>query len=151
MSAVPHASSPLLPTKQDSDLARASSPSLAAHIGTGPVARVRVNGGAEEVEVPVVALRLLVDILDNMAKGNAVSLVPIHGELSTQQAANLLGVSRPYLVSLVDTGQIPHHKVGTHRRIYFRDLLEYRKVHMGRSQAALDALAEQAEKLGMGY
>ena len=51
----------------------------------------------------------------------------------------------------MDKGEIPHHKVGTHRRIFFRDLLEYRKERMGQSKAALDALAEQAQKLGMGY
>lgn len=142
---------PLLPTEQDSELARTSSRLLAACIGQGPTARLRVIDGAEEIEVPVAALRMLVDILAKMAEGNAISLVPTHAELTTQQAADFLGVSRPHLVGLVDKGEIPHHKVGTHRRIYFRDLLEYRKERVGQSRAALDALAEQAQKLGMGY
>lgn len=132
-------------------MARTSSRLLAACIGHGETARLRVIDGQDEIEVPVAALRLLVDILANMAQGNAISVVPIHAELTTQQAADFLGVSRPHLVGLVDRNEIPHHKVGTHRRIYFRDLLEYRKASLERSATALDALAEQAQKLGMGY
>ena len=125
---------------------------LAACIGHGPTARLRViDGDAEPIEVPVAALRMLVDILANMAEGNAISLVPIHAELTTQQAADFLAVSRPHLVGLLDRGAIAHHKVGTHRRIYFQDVLEYRKQRMGQSRAALDALTEQAQKLGLGY
>lgn len=143
---------PFVPTQQDADLARNSSRLLAACIGQGPTARLRViDGDNEPIEVPVTALRMLVDILANMAEGNAINLVPIHAELTTQQAADFLGVSRPHLVGLVDRGLIPHHKVGTHRRIYFRDVLEYRQQRMGQSRAALDALTEQAQKLGLGY
>ena len=142
----------LVPNAQDADLARVSSRLLATCIGHGPTARIRViDGDSEVVEVPVAALRMLVDILANMAEGNAVSIVPIHAELTTQEAADFLGVSRPYLVGVLERGELPHHKVGTHRRIYFRDLLAYRSQRMGQSQAALDALAEQAQKLGMGY
>ena len=151
MTALRNPSAPLLPTKLEADLARDSSRLLAACIGRGPTARLRVIDGDGEIEVPVSALRMLVDILDNMAEGNAVSIVPIHAELTTQQAADFLSVSRPYLVGLVERGQVPHHKVGTHRRIYFRDLLDYRKQSMSQSKAALDALAEQAQKLGLGY
>lgn len=143
---------PFVPTQQDADLARNSSRLLAACIGQGPTARLRViDGDNQPIEVPVTALRMLVDILANMAEGNAINLVPIHAELTTQQAADFLGVSRPHLVGLVDRGLIPHHKVGTHRRIYFRDVLEYRQQRMGQSRAALDALTEQAQKLGLGY
>ena len=150
MSASHYELPPLLPTEQDAALARTSSRLLAACIGHGATARLRVIDGQDEIEVPVAALRMLVDILANMAEGNAISLVPIHAELTTQQAADFLGVSRPHLVGLVDKGEIPHHKVGTHRRIFFRDLLAYRKERIGQSKAALDALAEQAQKLGMG-
>ncbi len=151
MSTAHHELPPLLPTEQDVALARTSSRLLAACIGHGATARLRVIDGQDEIEVPVAALRMLVDILANMAEGNAISLVPIHAELTTQQAADFLGVSRPHLVGLVDKGEIPHHKVGTHRRIFFRDLLQYRKERLGQSKAALDALADQAQKLGMGY
>ena len=151
MSAAHHQIPPLLPTSQDAELARTSSRLLAACIGRGDTARLRVIDGQDAIEVPVAALRMLVDILANMAEGNAISLVPIHAELTTQQAADFLGVSRPYLVGVLEQGEIPHHKVGTHRRIFFRDLLAYRKERMGQSKAALDALAEQAQELGMGY
>lgn len=142
---------PILPTAKESELARSSSRLLAACIGHGPTARLRVIDGEDEIEVPVSALRMLVDILANMAEGNAISIVPIHAELTTQQAADFLSVSRPYLVGLVERGALPHHKVGTHRRVYFKDLLDYRKQQMSQSKAGLDALAEQAQKLGMGY
>lgn len=151
MTALPNNLPPVLPTPRDAEVARNSSRLLAACIGHGPTARLRVIDADGEIEVPVEALRMLVDILANMAEGNAISIVPIHAELTTQQAADFLGVSRPYLVGVVERGEIPHHKVGTHRRIYFRDLLEYRKQRMGQGRAALDTLAEQAQKLGMGY
>ena len=151
MTALRNQTPPSLPTERESALARDSSRLLAACIGRGPTARLRVIDGDDEIEVPVSALRMLVDILANMAEGNAVSIMPIHAELTTQQAADFLSVSRPFLVGLVERGLLPHHKVGTHRRIYFQDLLDYRKQSTVQSKSALDALAEQAQKLGMGY
>lgn len=152
MTALRHSKTdPVLPDPRDAELARVSSRLLATCIGHGPTARLRVIDGDGEIEVPVTALRLLVDILANMAEGNAVSIVPIHAELTTQQAADFLGVSRPYLVGMVGRGELPHHKVGTHRRIFFRDLMHYREQRMAQSKAALDAMADQAQKLGMGY
>lgn len=142
---------PQPPSDQEAELARSSSRLLAACIGHGPTARLKVIDGDGEIEVPVSALRMLVEILANMAEGNAISIVPIHAELTTQQAADFLGVSRPYVVGLVERGELPHHKVGTHRRIFFRDLLGYQQQRLAQSKAALDALAEQAQDLGMGY
>lgn len=142
---------PVTPSAHEAELARNSSRLLAACIGRGPTARLRVIDAEGDIEVPVSALRMLVDILANMAEGNAISIVPIHAELTTQQAADFLGVSRPHLVGLVEKGRLPHHKVGTHRRIYFRDLVDYRTQRMGQSKAALEALTAQAQKLDMGY
>jgi excisionase family DNA binding protein len=151
MSALGHQRPPVLPTDQEAALARVSSRTLAACIGHGPSARLRVVDGNDEIEVPVAALRMLVDILANMAEGNAISIVPIHAELTTQQAADFLGVSRPHVVALIERGELAHHKAGTHRRIYFKDVLAYRERRLSHGKAALDALTEQAQKLDMGY
>lgn len=136
-------------TRQESELARESSRLLAACIGKGPTARLRVIDGKETIEVPVAALRMLVDILANMAAGNAMSLVPIHAELTTQQAADFLNVSRPYLVGLLDRNELSHHMVGTHRRVYFRDLMAYREAQLKKSKAGLAELARMSQELGL--
>jgi excisionase family DNA binding protein len=134
---------------EESELARTSSRLLAACIGHGKTARLRVIDGDSEIEVPVAALRMLVNILTNMASGNAVSLVPIHAELTTQQAADFLNVSRPYVVGLLERGELAHHKVGTHRRVYFRDLMAYKDAQLRKSKAALTELAKLDQELGL--
>lgn len=134
---------------EESELARESSRLLAACIGHGKTARLRVIDGDGVIEVPVAALRMLVDILTNMAAGNAVSLVPIHAELTTQQTADFLNVSRPYVVGLLERGELPHHKVGTHRRVRFSDLMAYREAQLRKSKASLAELAQLDQESGL--
>lgn len=116
-----------------------------------PTLRVTTSSLDQAVEVPETAFRMFLEILNQMARGNAVTLVPTHHELTTQEAADLLHVSRPYLVKLLEAGEIPHHKVGTRRRLKFQDLMSYMEKVRGESKDALDALAAQAQELGMGY
>lgn len=142
---------PALPTESEADLARKSSRLLAACIGNGPTARLRVINGNDEILVPVGALKLLVDILAQMGEGRGVTVLPIKAELTTQQAANLLNVSRPYLVNLLERGELNFRKIGKHRRILLEDLLAYQREMRKKQVAALEELAKQAQELGMGY
>lgn len=106
---------------------------------------------AHSVELPTTALRLLIDILAELADGNAVKVVPVHAELTTQEAAGLLNVSRPHLVKLLESGEVPFHKTGKHRRIRFSDLMAYKTGRDQAGVAAMKELAEQAQALRMGY
>ena len=107
------------PTKADAALAKESGQKLAAHLGQTGGLRLEVKTGttSEELVLPPSALRLLVRVLAELGQGNAVTLTPLRAELTSQQAADLLNVSRPHLVKLLDEGAIPSRKVGTHRRV----------------------------------
>ena len=143
------------PTEADTRLAEESSRRLTRLMGKRRrklSLSVQADDEIEEtVAIPVPAFRLLTDILTEMAQGNAVTLMPVHAELTTQQAAELLNVSRPFLIRLIEEGKIPFRKVGTHRRIRFDDLMGYkRNVDQDRLKA-LEELAAEAQKHGMGY
>ncbi|MEW4530718.1 helix-turn-helix domain-containing protein [Maioricimonas sp. JC845] len=140
---------PVSPSVEDIQLAKASSRRLAPFLNQN--LKVRIAGTKEQVELPAVAVRLLVDLLSEMAEGNAVTLIPIHAELTTQQAADLLNVSRPFLIRQLEEGVIPYRKVGTHRRVMFSDLMEYKHRIDSERHEALDELAAQAQELDMGY
>ena len=138
-----------VPSEQDAKLAEESSRILAARAGMGALT-VHLDDG-QTLTLPLAATRLLSHLLTEMAAGNAVTLIPIHAEMTTQEAADYLNVSRPYLIGLIENGDIPFRKVGTHRRIRFEDVKRYRDNIDARRSATLDELARQAQELDMGY
>ncbi len=146
---------PVTPTEDDSRLARESGRRLAERLGKRRELQVQLlekgKPSGDPLSIPASALRLLSRILAEMAEGNAVTLIPVPAELTTQQAADLLNVSRPFLVRLLETGQLPYRTVGTHRRVRFSDVMDYKGKIDAERRKALDELAAQAQELDMGY
>lgn len=145
----------ILPAAREVQAAVQGQRALAAYLATQvDTQRIQIfddKNQAHQVELPTSALRLLVDILAELADGNAVKVVPVHAELTTQEAADLLNVSRPHLVKLLEEGVLPFHKTGKHRRIRFADLMEFKARRDQTSEQAMEQLAAQAQELGMGY
>ena len=141
------------PTDHDRTLARQSSRDLSRFLGVDRDLKLRVEDKdtPTEVVIPSAAVRFLVELLSEMAQGNALTLIPVHAELTTQQAAELLNVSRPSLIKLLDDGEIPHRRVGSHRRILFSDLTAYKDRIDTARRKSLDELTAQAQELDMGY
>lgn len=143
------------PTEADAVLARESSRSLASHkLGRRASVLIQLlddNKKTETIAVPASALRLFVHVLTEMSHGNAVTLIPTRAELTTQQAADLLNVSRPYLVKLLDEERIPCRTVGKYRRVRFDDLMRFKQKDDDKRAKVLDQLTAEAQELGMGY
>jgi len=145
-----------LPSRLDIETALASQRELAAFVSTkSETQRIHMFDEKDQphvIELPSSVVRLLVDILAELAEGNAVRVMPVHAEVTTQEAADLLNVSRPYLVKLVESGQLRFHKTGKHRRIRFADLMEYKAKLEAKSEAAMSELVRQAqEHNNLGY
>lgn len=144
-----------LPRTQDIEAATTAHRELAAYLATGLEAKlvqlVDSDDRLHRIRLPMSALQLLSEILSEMADGNAVRIVPVHAELTTQEAADLLSVSRPYVVKLLETGKLGFHNMGKHRRIWLKDLMTYKKVRDERSDLAIESLAAEAQELRMGY
>lgn len=138
------------PTEAESAQAQQLSRALSPHVGEGSV-RIQLKTGkaSEELVLPPSAVRVLVGILNEMGRGNSVSVSPIQAELSPSQAAELLNVSRPYVTKLLDQGEIPHRMVGTHHRIRLQDLLEYKRKTLAEQYTAADELTALSQELGL--
>ncbi|MBS0220066.1 MAG: helix-turn-helix domain-containing protein [Proteobacteria bacterium] len=138
-----------LPTPEEAEKARKASALLARHMNKQGSLSLHLKQGAkgEFMELPPAVSRLVLDLLLCVSKGEAVTLVPFGTELSTQQAADLLNVSRPFLVKLIENKEIPHYKVGTHRRIRAEDLFAYKHRRDGKRGDALRKLARLGQEI----
>lgn len=144
-------SSPRSLPNEESMIAHESSIVLARHVQKGENLKLRVTDDQQEevIVLPVSVVALLLGILRMKANGLGVALTPLHSELTTGQAADLLHVSRPYLVKLLEAGDIPHYKVGKHRRVRREDVMTYKNAIDQRREAVLDELVAESQALGL--
>jgi excisionase family DNA binding protein len=147
-----------LESKEEVELAKAAQRCIVSALDHSNAVNIAiVEDGIERIEdlpllkLPPKVLRLFADMLGSLAQGKAVSIIPKELDITTQEAAMFLNVSRPYFVRLLEDGKIPFHKVGTHRRVRFEDVVRYKDERRKASQAAIQGLVDQAQELGMGY
>ena len=137
-----------LPTPEETEKAREAMTALAKVTTDTGAVPLQVNSDDQQVvELPPAVGRMVLDLLMHISRGEAVTFVPIGADLTTQQAADMLNVSRPFLIKLLETGDLPHHMVGTHRRIKAADLFDYRLQREERQKRALDELAALGQKI----
>lgn len=141
---------PIQPSASDAKLAAQLSSQLSQARQAGSELRIQADDG-EMLRLPKAASDLLHDLLAEMAQGNAVALLPVHAELTTQEAADYLNVSRPFLIRLLNEGRISFRLVGTHRRVKFSDLDAFKKANEEAREKVMNDLAAQAQELEMGY
>ncbi len=110
-----------------------------------------IQDSEEIITIPLKALKLLKVILNNMAQGKSIALLPTDAEITTQQAAEILNVSRPHVIKLLEKGNIPYKKVGSHRRILLQDILTYEATFKAKRRKQLNSLAKEAQELNLGY
>ena len=146
-----------LPTAEDSKQAKDSSRVLAqalANYSDDDRVRMTIQGSSgtnDELVLPGDIMNLLLHVLTQVSQGNAISLMPMHQEISTQQAADLLSVSRPHLVKLLEQGNIPFRKVGSHRRVKLTDVMDYRGTVDKERNKTLDELSQLSQDMGMDF
>ncbi len=143
---------PTIPTAAEALLAREVSRALEQRHADQHTLSLIITAAENEVttlELPQGAASLLIEILKQMAEGNAVSVLPAEPEITTQQAANLLCVSRPYLVGMIEKGELPARMVGNQRRLPLKDVLAYRRENQAKRKQALDELSAYDQELGL--
>ncbi|MDV3001108.1 MAG: hypothetical protein N5P05_002714 [Chroococcopsis gigantea SAG 12.99] len=151
MTALAHRLPP--PSAQELELARLAGKRLSRYVGRKQPLTLRFVEGEQEqpLELPPAAVALLMEILEAMAAGRGMTIIPQNAELTTVQAADILNVSRPFLIKLLDEGTIPHRKVGKHRRILIEDVINYKQRIDSEREAILDELVADAQENDMGY
>lgn len=142
----------VIPTANDSVIARDSGRMLAAAYSPEPM-HITVQNGKKDVDVvlPASAAKVLVHVLQEMAAGHSVIVMPNDTEISTQEAADILNVSRPFLVQQLEKKALPFRMVGSHRRFRLQEVLQYRQHVFAERETALNELVQQAQELDMGY
>lgn len=144
-----------LPTRKEQQLARESKTQLDRISNklkrSSKAIEIEVGDNNEHLKIPVSAFQYLSSILEYMSQGRAVSVLSVDEELTTQEAADILNVSRPHVVKLSEEGKIPFHKVGRHRRIKLKDLLAYKKKYKKQQRKALDELTRISRQEGLDY
>jgi excisionase family DNA binding protein len=144
-----------LPSSEEAALARLSSQELSAVLETrAEIQKVTMTdrqGVVHNMDIPVSALRLLIDVLTELGDGNSVKLIPIGSELTTQEAADMLDVSRPTLIRMLDNAEIPYHRTGNRRKLRYTDIVAYREQTRAARISALDELSALDQELGLGY
>ena len=141
------------PSAKEAAMARVSGQLLSPYVNRKrPLTlRVREAGQEKPIELPPGAVALLMEILEAMAAGRGVTLIPENAELTTVQAADVLNVSRPFLIKLLEENVLPHRKVGKHRRVRLEDVMAYKTRIDREREKVLDQLAREAQEQGMGY
>lgn len=140
-----------LPTQTEAKQAEETSRVLSSRLRSKSSLRLRVVGAPEDetVVIPASAVKMLVRILDEMGRGNTVKVIPVHAELTTQEAADMLSISRPSLIQLLDEGKVEYRKIGTHRRVRFESLIAYKRRAHAERLAALNELAAYDQEIGI--
>jgi excisionase family DNA binding protein len=134
-------------SRSDIEAAQELSRLFAQHKGQN----TEIQIGTEKVLLPSGVGELMLEVLTQLSKGKHVSIVPSNSDLTTAEVADLLNVSRPYVVRLLEEGKLPFHMVGTHRRVAFKDALEYKSNQRQKSLEAMQALMAESQELGLGY
>lgn len=141
---------PFVADETEATIAKAAVKQLEAVARSGQDVRIVVQDGAKiVVPLPASAVALMFRILESMAERAPISIIPLEAELTTQQAADFLNVSRPFLVGLLEKNEIAYRKVGAHRRVRYADLLDFEKRSRISREDALDEIAREAERLGL--
>lgn len=143
---------PTIPSDQEALLAREATRALEGHPADGENLRIQVAAAGKEVttlDLPAAAVAPLLAVLKAMGEGRPVAVHAADAEVTTQQAADLLNVSRPFLVGMIDQGLLPARHVGNQRRLPLKDVLAYKRDAQAKRRAVLDDLAKSDQELGL--